>query len=60
MEDKNVTIILKVSQWNVVMAALANGKFSEVSSVIAEIQQQARTQVEDSSTGSASNPPVEN
>ena len=45
MEDKEIAITLKSSEWNVVLNALANRPYGEVMNVIAAMQQQASSQV---------------
>ena len=45
MENKNVTIDLPVEAWNVVLNALAQRPFAEVSPLIDEIRRQASEQV---------------
>lgn len=47
MEDKEITITLKTSVWNIVIANLANGRYAEVASIISMIQEQARSQIGD-------------
>lgn len=45
MDEKEVTITLKVAQWNVVMQGLGNMPFAQVSSLIEEIKKQADSQL---------------
>jgi len=40
MEDKVITIELKASQWNAVLAALGNGPYVQVAEIIAAIKSQ--------------------
>jgi len=47
MEEKIVTISMKLVNWNLVMHALAQRPYGEVAAVIAELQQQAAPQVGD-------------
>ena len=46
MENKDITITLKVPVWNSIISNLANGKYSDVAMIIAMIQEQAKSQVE--------------
>lgn len=55
MSDNKITITLSVDEWNVVMNALGNRPFAEVSNVISSIQSQASTQV----SKEAVDPPVD-
>lgn len=45
MEDREVSITLKIAQWNVVMQALGNMPFAQVASLIEEIKKQADSQL---------------
>jgi hypothetical protein len=46
MENKNLSIELPVEAWNIVMNALGQRPYVEVSAVIAEIRKQADAQTE--------------
>lgn len=45
MDDQEISITLKVAEWNVVMSALVGRPYGEVSQLIPKIQQQASSQV---------------
>jgi len=45
MENKEVSIVLPVQAWNVVMNALGQRPFLEVADLIAKIKQQAENQL---------------
>lgn len=44
--DKNVTIALPVAAWNVVLNALAQRPYAEVSELVEEMRRQAAPQVQ--------------
>lgn len=46
MEEKVVTISLKLAEWNVVLNALAGRPYAEVAGLIPAIQRQAQAQLE--------------
>lgn len=45
MDEKEVTITLKVAQWNVVMQGLGALPFAQVVSLVEEIKRQADSQL---------------
>lgn len=45
MEEKEITITLKVPQWNVVMQGLGNMPFAQVNELVNEIKVQADAQL---------------
>lgn len=45
MDEKEVTITLKVPQWNVVMQGLGNMPFAQVNELVNEIKVQADAQL---------------
>lgn len=45
MDEKEVTITLKVSQWNIVMSALGKAPFENVVNVVNDIKVQADAQL---------------
>ena len=45
MEDKEVSITLKVSQWNTVMQGLAQLPYGQVAMLIEELKRQADSQL---------------
>lgn len=47
MEEKVVSISLKVPEWNVVMNALGARPYGEVASLIVELQRQANEQLKE-------------
>ena len=53
MENKDITITLKVPVWNSIISNLANGKYSDVAMIIAMIQEQAKSQIEADETAEA-------
>ena len=50
MEDKVITIELKASQWNAVLAALGNGPYVQVAEIIAAIKSQGEAALAPAST----------
>ena len=44
--DQDITLTLKIAQVNIILNALGKGSYIEVADLIANIQQQARPQVE--------------
>lgn len=47
MEEKQISITLKVSVWNSVLAILASGRYSEVAPIITMIQEQGSSQIKE-------------
>lgn len=45
MDEKEITITLKVPQWNVVMQGLGNMPFAQVNELVSEIKVQADAQL---------------
>ena len=45
MDEKEITVTLKVPQWNIVMQALGNGSYAQVVALIDEIKRQADSQL---------------
>lgn len=45
MEEQTITISMKTPAWNIVINALAQRPFGEVASVVAELQNQASSQL---------------
>lgn len=45
MDEKEITITLKVPQWNVVMQGLGNMPFAQVNELVNEIKVQADAQL---------------
>ena len=45
MENAEITVTLTAAKWNVVLNALSQRPFNEVSAIIAEIMEQGKSQV---------------
>jgi len=45
MDEKEISIILNVSQWNGILAVLGQRPFAEVASIIEDIRRQAESQL---------------
>lgn len=45
MENQTISITLGITEWNVVMQALGNMPFAQVSNIIPSIQKQANEQI---------------
>lgn len=59
MENKKVSIILNVSQWNVVLSCLANGRFAEVAEIINLMNSQAKPQIENAAIDTKDGPEMD-